>query len=288
MMAGIKNYLSMIVFAHTIFAMPFALIGFFLATQYDQYSFNWTNLLFVILCMVFARSAAMGFNRWADRSIDKKNPRTANREIPQGTISARSAFLFTLVNAILFIVSAGFLNTLVLYLSPIALLVVMGYSYTKRFTRWSHLFLGIGLALAPIGAYLAVAEAFSWLPLLFSLVVISWVSGFDIIYSLQDADFDAANQLNSVPSKYGKAGALKISIMLHSLTTLTVVGIGIFWDFGWLFWIGAVCFIFLLIYQHSIVSPGNLSRVNRAFGTTNGIASLVLAVFVILDLFLNH
>lgn len=276
------------VFAHTIFAMPFAFIGFFLAVQRDGYPLNWRILLLVIACMIFARNAAMGFNRWADRHFDQLNPRTAIREIPKGIISGQSALLFSLANAGLFILAAGLLNRLCLYLSPVALFVILGYSYTKRFTRWCHLILGLGLSLAPIGAYLAVAEQFNWLPLLFSAVVLFWVSGFDIIYALQDAGFDKDQKLKSVPAVYGLRTALLISTFLHFSTAILILIIGWYGPFGWLYWIGATLFILLLIYQHLLVSPTRLDRINRAFGTTNGIASLILALFVILDLYLNQ
>ncbi|MCD6332090.1 MAG: UbiA family prenyltransferase [Bacteroidales bacterium] len=286
-MAKIKHYLSLIVFTHTIFALPFALTGFFLAIRYDGYPLYWMTFFWILLCMVFARSAAMGFNRWADRKWDAKNPRTAGREIPKGIITSRSALIFSLINGVLFIVSAGMLNRLCFYLSPIALFVILGYSYTKRFTRWSHLILGLGLSLAPIGAYLAVAQRFALIPLLFSLVVLTWVSGFDIIYALQDTEFDRANNLNSIPSKLGKKRALGVSVLLHLVTAVTVGVIGIYGHFGILFWTGAGLFILMLIYQHRIVSPIDLSRVNRAFGTTNGIASVVFALFVILELYFH-
>ena len=193
-----KNYLSLVKFSHTIFALPFALIGFFIAIGVHGYDFKWTTFIYVILCMVFARSAAMAFNRYVDRKIDKANERTANvREIPNGTIKPTSALVFVIINCVLFIATTYFINPLCFYLSPIALLVVLGYSYTKRFTALCHLVLGIGLGLAPIGAYLAVTGAFDWLPLYFSFAVLFWVSGFDIIYALQDESFDKQQQLHS-------------------------------------------------------------------------------------------
>ena len=180
-----KNYLSLVKFSHTIFALPFALIGFFIAIGLHGHDFKWTTFVYVILCMVFARSAAMAFNRYVDRKIDKANERTANvREIPNGTIKPTSALVFVIINCVLFIATTYFINPLCFYLSPIALLVVLGYSYTKRFTALCHLVLGIGLGLAPIGAYLAVTGVFDWLPLYFSFAVLFWVSGFDIIYAL--------------------------------------------------------------------------------------------------------
>ena len=284
-----KNYLSLVKFSHTIFAMPFALIGFFLATIETEKEVNWLLFLLVILCMVFARSAAMGFNRWADRDIDSKNPRTANREIPAGVISSNNALYFVIVNCLLFIATTFFINPLAFFLSPIALLVVLGYSYTKRFTALCHFVLGVGLALAPIGAYIAVANQFALLPVMYSFVVLFWVSGFDIIYALQDEDFDRSLGLNSIPAALGKKRALMVSNVLHALTALLVIYAGIYWkaEFGLYYIIGSSIFIGLLAYQHFLVKPNDLSKVNLAFFTTNGIASAIFGAFVIVDLFLK-
>ncbi|RYD77673.1 MAG: 4-hydroxybenzoate octaprenyltransferase [Sphingobacteriales bacterium] len=303
-MSTIKNYLSLIKFSHTIFAMPFALIGFFLAVQgfpKTQWNLNdtieWSATLYspsylfktfllVILSMVFARSAAMAFNRYLDRRFDEKNPRTAIREIPSGIITPQNALAFTIINCILFIITTWFINPVCFYLSPVALFVVLFYSYTKRFTALCHLVLGVGLSLAPIGAYLAVTGRFDWLPLLFSFAVIFWVSGFDIIYALQDEEFDKNNQLHSIPAALGKKNALRVSEVLHLLSAAAVIGAGFYGHFGWLYWVGVAVFAGMLIYQHSIVKPTDLRRVNLAFMTANGIASVVFAIFVILDLFI--
>lgn len=283
-----KNYLSLVKFSHTIFALPFALIGFFIAIGLHEYDFKWTTFIYVILCMIFARSAAMAFNRYVDRKIDEANERTAKvREIPNGTIRPKSALYFVVINCVLFIATTYFINPICFYLSPIALLVVLGYSYTKRFTALCHLVLGIGLGLAPIGAYLAVTGQFDWLPLYFSFAVLFWVSGFDIIYALQDESFDKQQQLHSIPVWMGRKNALHFSSLLHLIAAFFVIWAGIQSDFNWLYWIGAAVFIGLLIYQHLIVSPTNLSKVNLAFFTTNGIASVLFAVFVIGDIFLK-
>lgn len=285
----IQNYLSLVKFSHTIFAMPFAMIGFFLAVTWAGHSFDWTKLLLVILCMVFARSAAMAFNRWLDADFDKKNPRTAQREIPAGIISASNALYFVIANAALFMVSTWFINPLCFFLSPIALLVVLGYSYTKRFTALCHLILGIGLSLAPIGAFLAVTGHFALLPVLLSILVLCWVSGFDIIYAMQDEDFDRSQQLHSIPAWLGKTGGLRFSEILHLVAAGLSIAIGILGEFHWLYWIGAGVFMLMLFMQHRLVKPHDLSRVNLAFMTTNGIASVVFAVFAIADMFiLNH
>ncbi len=282
----IGSYFSLVTFAHTIFALPFAIIGFFIATKLHAYSFSWTTLFLVILCMVFARNTAMGFNRWADRNFDSLNPRTAKREIPSGVISPRNGLIFTLLNAGLFIISAWLINNLCGWLSPIALLIVMGYSLTKRFTALCHLVLGLGLSLAPIGAYLSVTGSFHWLPLLFSALVFTWVAGFDIIYALQDEEFDKLTNLYSVPVLIGKKKALTASTVLHFITATLVLTIGILADLEWFYAIGSGIFIALLAYQHKIVKPDDLSKVTRAFGTTNGIASVLFAAFVLLEMFL--
>jgi 4-hydroxybenzoate polyprenyltransferase len=302
-MSTAKKYLSLIKFSHTIFAMPFALIGFFLGVfSTTSVIPGWhtaifppqsirpivTLFLLVVGCMVFARSAAMAFNRYLDRAFDAKNPRTAIREIPAGLLKANDVLLFTIVNCILFIACTFFINRLCFYLSPVALAVVLGYSYTKRFTPLCHLVLGVGLALAPIGAYLAVAGEFDLIPLFFSFAVICWVSGFDIIYALQDEEFDKSHALYSIPSWLGKAKALRVSEFLHMLSALFVIIPGLFGYFGWLYWIGVAVFIGMLVYQHSVVKPDDLRRVNLAFMTANGVASVVFAVFVIADLFYKN
>jgi 4-hydroxybenzoate polyprenyltransferase len=303
-MSTVKNYLSLIRFSHTIFAMPFAMIGFALGDisllRVRQWNLNMTvgwgmNIdlldvglfLLVILCMIFARSAAMAFNRYLDVSWDALNPRTAVREIPRGIISKGSALRFVIFNCVAFIVCTWFINPLCFALSFVALAVVLGYSYTKRFTPFCHLVLGLGLSLAPIGAYLAVTGHFALLPILFSLAVIFWVSGFDIIYALQDEEFDKSHQLYSMPSWLGKANALHVSEFLHILSISCVVSAGLYGGFGWWYWAGVAVFIGMLVYQHAIVRPNDLSRVNLAFMTANGIASVVFAVFVITDLCLK-
>ncbi|MBK7289828.1 MAG: UbiA family prenyltransferase [Chitinophagaceae bacterium] len=283
-MSKVKNYLSLIKFSHTIFAMPFAFIGFiigissllsipYVKIHKDLIQTTWqkTNVylinnyyffILIVLCMIFARSAAMAFNRYLDRNIDAKNPRTAIREIPKGIITAKNALAFTIVNCILFIACCFFINKLCFYLSPVALAVVLGYSYTKRFTPLCHLILGLGLSLAPIGAYLAVTGQFALLPILFSIAVIFWVSGFDIIYALQDEEFDKSQQLYSIPAWVGKAKALSVSEFLHLLSAATIVFAGYYGNFGWLYWIGTAIFVLMLGYQHSIVKPNDLRRVN--------------------------
>ena len=278
-----RKYLSLIKFSHTIFAMPFALIGFFLATKSNE--FEWILLLYVVLCMIFARSAAMAFNRYIDRDIDTNNPRTAQvREIPNGSIKANSALVFVIINCLLFIGITYLINPLCLALSPVALFVILGYSYTKRFTALCHLVLGLGLALAPIGAYLAVSGEFNIIPLLFSAAVLFWVSGFDIIYSLQDEAFDKEQKLHSIPVLIGKKNALYLSNLLHFITFSALSIAGLLGDFGLYYWIGFWVFSALLIYQHTLVKHNDLSKINLAFFTTNGIASVIFGIFVLIDI----
>jgi len=286
----LKNYLSLIKFSHTIFALPFALIGFTLAVSKPEHAFTWDKLLFVLLCMIFARSAAMAFNRYIDKDVDTANPRTAEiREIPNGTIKAGSALRFVIVNCILFMVASYLLNPLCFFLSPIALLVILGYSYTKRFTALCHLVLGLGLALSPIGAYLAVTAKFEALPLLFSGIVLFWVSGFDIIYALQDENFDKQFNLHSIPVLLGKNNALHFSRFMHIITAAIILFIGInYFTNSILFWIATTLFIGLLINQHRLVKPDDLSKINLAFFTNNGIASLIFGSLIVIELITNN
>lgn len=283
----VKSYFSLVKFSHTVFAMPFALIGFSLGVADDEYGFSFRLLLLIILCMIFARNSAMGFNRLADKRFDALNPRTKNRELPAGVISSGSASAFVIINSLLFIIAAAFINRLTLILAPVALFVILGYSLTKRVTAMSHFILGLGLSLAPVGAYISVTGSFALLPVIYSLIVITWVSGFDIIYALQDDEFDRSNNLYSLPSTKGRRRALLISIIVHCITFIAVISAGFVGKAGFYFWIGATVFTVLLIYQHRIVKHDDLSRVTLAFGTTNGIASIIFASFVILDIFLR-
>jgi 4-hydroxybenzoate polyprenyltransferase len=285
---GVSNYLSLVKFAHTIFAMPFALIGFFYGLKTVDYNLQrpwWLLLILVILCMVFARSAAMAFNRWLDAEYDAKNPRTSIREIPGGIIQKKHALTFVIINCLAFITTTYFINVLCLALSPVALFVILFYSYTKRFTPLCHVVLGLGLSLSPIGAFMAVTGHFALVPVLFSFSVLFWVSGFDIIYALQDEAFDKENNLSSIPSWLGAAKALKVSEYLHVLSALSVIAAGMIGDFSWLYWVGVALFVFFLVYQHLLVKPKDLSKVNKAFFSSNGIASVVFCVFVLLDIF---
>lgn len=302
MQKKLNQYLGLIAFSHTIFAMPFAFVGFFIGARRVLYTSESATdelplqtilaptmgkqFLLVLGCMVFARSAAMAFNRYLDRSYDARNPRTAGREIPSGRISPQGALLFTIGNAVMFMACSFFINRLCFYLSPVALLVVLGYSYTKRFTPLCHLVLGMGLALAPLGAYIAVTGHFGVLPLLFSLLVLCWVAGFDIIYSLQDEEFDRSQQLLSIPVWVGKRKALQLAKVLHAVCVLLLLLAGWWGDFGLLYGVGSILFTAMLWYQHSLVRPDDLRRVNLAFMTANGLASVFFALFLIADLFI--
>ncbi len=286
-----KKYLSLVKFSHTIFAMPFAMVGLFWGLHYLEVNGLtsprpwWQLLMLVTLCMVFARNAAMAFNRYIDRDIDALNNRTQQREIPAGILSPSNVALFTMINAGLFIATTWWINELCFYLSPVALLVILGYSLTKRFTVLCHLILGLGISLAPVGAFLAVTGRFEWEPIILGIGVLTWVSGFDIIYALQDEEFDRSNELSSLPAWLGKHKALLISTFLHVITASMILLFG--WEIqaGIIYWIGAGIFILMLIYQHRIVSPNDLSKVNLAFFTTNGFASLIFGLFTILEMY---
>jgi 4-hydroxybenzoate polyprenyltransferase len=292
-MKKLRDYLSLIKFSHTIFAMPFAITGFFMGIFHLQsiiisyFSAEYMKFIWVIACMIFARSAAMAFNRYLDREFDAKNPRTAIREIPKGIISPSSALRFTILNVILFMGAAFMINMTCFWLSPIALLVILGYSYTKRFTALCHLVLGIGLALAPTGAFIAVTETVNAAVILLSLGVMTWVSGFDIIYALQDESFDSSMGLRSIPAALGRKNALILSRVLHIISAVFVFSADVQLELGWSGTIGLGLFIGLLNYQHSLVKVDDLSKVNIAFMTTNGIASLLYAFFTVLDLFIK-
>ena len=286
-MENLINYSKLVKFEHTIFALPFALTGFFFALVENGSSLSFKLLGLVLLCMVFARNSAMGFNRYLDRNIDKINPRTTNREIPAGILKPKSVLFFVIVNSVLFIVTTWFINSLCFYLSPIALFIILFYSYTKRFTSLCHFVLSLGLAIAPLGAYLAVTGEFDWLPILLSFVVFFWVSGFDIIYALQDEDFDKGLKLNSVPSIMGKKRALFLAKTIHLFAAIFVGLVAVFTPANWIHLMGSAIFIGLLFFQHTLVKHNDLSKVNLAFFTTNGIASVIYGLFVIVGLYVK-
>lgn len=282
----IAKYFSLVKFSHTIFAMPFAILGFFIAVNEDGFTFSIKIFLLVILCMILARNTAMAFNRYADKKFDRLNKRTAIREIPAGIISPAAALTFVIVNAILFIITSGFINILTLILSPVALLVILGYSYTKRFTPLSHLVLGLGLSFAPIGAYISVTGEFSLVPVLYGLVVLTWVGGFDIIYSLQDINFDRDNCLFSIPASVGAKMAAIISLMLHMISIALIIIIGLITGSSLIYYIGSLFFGGLLIWEHIIVKPDDLKNINMAFATFNSLAGIIFVAFAIADIYI--
>ena len=290
-MNTIAKYSSLVKFSHTVFAMPFALISltYALCTVPEQTPQRWWVLLVqVVLCMVFARNVAMGFNRWADRDIDAANPRTVGREIPAGQISPRAALTFVAINAALFIVTASTINILTAVLSPVALAVVMAYSYCKRFTSLAHLVLGLSLGIAPAGAYIAATGHLTLAPCVLSLLVITWCAGFDIIYALQDSDFDRLHGLHSIPARFSAGTALGISITLHSVSTAALAWFASMCPQRWPLWVGCGIFTAMLVMQHMLVTPSRQRNIGIAFGTLNGLASISLALFVILDLIISR
>ena len=283
----IGDYMGLVKFSHTIFAMPFALMAFVFALKTTEAQFSWILLLQVVGCMVFARNVAMGFNRWADHKIDGENPRTATREIPAGKISPKSAMTFVVINALLFIAVSSSINLLTAVLSPVALIVVMFYSYCKRFTSLAHIVLGLSLGIAPSAAYIAVTGTLTFAPCLITLLVLTWCGGFDIIYALQDLDFDRQRGLHSIPVRFGVRGALYISIALHAASIATLILFALSCPQGWLLWTGVALFSLCIIVEHILVTPTKQRSIGIAFGTLNGIASLTLATFTILQLIIG-
>lgn len=280
----IGEYMGLVKFSHTIFAMPFALMTFVYALTTTQAQFSWLLLLQIVGCMVLARNVAMGFNRWADWQIDSQNPRTSQREIPAGKISPKSALVFVVVNAVLFVALSSTINLLTALLSPVALGVVMFYSYCKRFTAMAHLVLGLSLGIAPSAAYIATTGTLTFAPCLISLLVLTWCGGFDIIYALQDLDFDRERGLHSIPVRFGVRGALYISIALHAVSIIVLVLFALTCPQGWLLWSGVALFSSCIVLEHILVTPTRQRNIGIAFGTLNGIASLTLATFVIAQL----
>ncbi|MCC6251701.1 MAG: UbiA family prenyltransferase [Bacteroidia bacterium] len=285
--SNIINYLSLVKFSHTIFALPFAIIGFFMAIKIGETPFDIAIFIKVILCMIFARNAAMAYNRYADREIDEQNPRTTNREIPSGIIKPRSALVFIILNCLFFIVTTWFINRLVFFLSPIALMVILGYSMTKRFTTLCHFILGVGLGLAPIGAFLSVTGRFDIIPILLSIAVLLWVGGFDIIYALQDDDFDKSQNLKSIPVLLGRKNALHLSQVTHFMVSVLLLIVGYLLEASKFYYLGWSVFSLLLVFQHRLIKHNDLSKVNVAFFTTNGIASVTFLCFFLLDFYIS-
>jgi 4-hydroxybenzoate polyprenyltransferase len=277
-------YANFVKLPHTVFALPFALVGVTLASWHVEVTF--ARVGWVVLAFTAARFAAMAFNRVVDREIDARNPRTAAREIPAGVLPLRSAILSIVVSSALFVIAAWRLNPLCLALSPIALGWVFFYSFTKRFTRWSHLVLGLGLGIAPVGGYLAITGAWPdpvWMLPVLAAAVMTWVGGFDILYALQDVAFDRSQGLHSLPAALGEQRALGVARLLHVATIVCLTLVGVAVGAGWLFAIGVLVAAALLLYEHSLVRPDDLSKLDAAFFTMNGVISIAFFVFVLAE-----
>jgi 4-hydroxybenzoate polyprenyltransferase len=278
------RHVNLVKLPHTVFALPFALVGVVLASYVAPIAIS--DVVWVVLAFTAARFAAMGFNRIVDRDIDAMNPRTRSRELPAGSMSVREAAIAVGVAAFFFLVAASRLNWLCLVLAPVALVWVFFYSYTKRFTRWSHLVLGVGLSIAPVGGYLAITGVWSdpwWLLIALAVAVATWVGGFDILYALQDIGFDRENRLHSVPAAFGEGRALSIARGLHLLTVaaLGVAGVGA--AAGLIYFIGVAVAAGLLLYEHSLVKANDFTRLDAAFFTMNGVISIVFLGFVLTE-----
>lgn len=280
----IEKYMSMVKFSHSIFGFPFAIIGFAAGIREIGVFPENHVFIFVVLSVLFARNAAMSFNRYIDRDFDKANPRTKNRELPQNKIKPKSALRFAIFNAVMFFVSAALINPLCFYLSPIALAVIIFYSYTKRISYLCHFVLGAGLMIVPMGAYLAVTGFFSVYMVMLSIAVMFWVAGFDILYAIQDIDFDRENKLHSIPSSFGDKKALIISRLTHLMAFIFM--------FLWVFLspeievisiIGVIIFFLAILRQHSLVKPGNYQKINSIFFLYNGLASILLSIIYLLN-----
>lgn len=272
---------SLVKFSHTIFALPFALAAVVLALPYG--SFTWTKLLLIVLAIAAVRTAAMAFNRLVDRDIDADNPRTRDREIPRGVLSPSFVRLLVIASCAVFVVCAALLGTLPLSLSPVALALALGYSYVKRYSSWCHLVLGAAIAFAPGGAWIAVGAPVTLAPWLLVLGVATWVGGFDILYSLQDEGFDREAGLYSIPSRFGTMGALWISALLHVVTVACLVGVGVTLQRGLAYYVGTLAIGVILAYEHALVKPGDLSKIDKAFFDLNGYVSVAFFFCTLVD-----
>ncbi len=264
--------LRMIKIEHSVFALPFALVSAFLAADGIP---DLKTLILILVAMVSARSAAMAFNRYLDAEIDARNPRTQIRSIPAGRLSKSYVLAFTIGSIVVFVAACYFLNFLSWVLSPVVMLVLLGYSYTKRFTPLCHLVLGLALGLAPVGAWVAVTGTLDWIPVLLGVTVMFWTAGFDVIYACQDEAFDRQHKLHSIPVIIGVSNSLCLSRFLHLLTFILLMGFGYLLSFMWIYWAGLVLVGVTLFYEHYLVRGDDLSKVNMAFFTMNGVVSLV-------------
>jgi 4-hydroxybenzoate polyprenyltransferase len=282
--AALLRHVNLVKLPHTVFALPFALVGVVLASYVARITF--ADVAWVVIAFTAARFAAMAFNRIVDRETDARNPRTVAREIPAGSVTVREASVGVVIASIVFVVAASQLNRLCLALAPVALAWVLSYSYTKRFTRWSHLVLGIGLSIAPVGGYLAVTGQWSepwWMLVALAVAVATWVGGFDILYALQDVSFDRENGLHSVPAAFGERRALIIARGLHIVTVLALATAGIGASAGLVYLVGVIAAAGLLLYEHSLVDHDDLSHLDAAFFTMNGVISIVFLGFVLAE-----
>lgn len=278
-----SHYLDLVKFPHTVFSVPFALISLVVAA--DGFP-NLRILLFIAICLTAARTAAMTFNRIVDRHIDARNPRTASRHLPQGVVSLSEAYSLWIGAVLLFLLGAWMLNPLCFYLSPVALFVLCGYSFTKRFTSYCHLVLGLALGMAPVGAWIGVKGVLELPPIILGLGVMAWVAGFDIIYALPDESFDRSEGLHSLVVKWGRKRALWISRGLHVVSCVSLLGFGLLAGLGSIYLFGVMLFAGSLRYEHHLVTPEDISRVNVAFFTVNGTISLLFALVALLDIFI--
>lgn len=282
--AALARYSNLVKLPHTLFALPFAMVGAVLASYVKGVTAD--TILWIALAVASARYAAMAFNRIVDRRLDAANPRTAMREIPSGVISVREAGIAVVLSSALFLASAWQLNPLCFALAPVALIWVLGYSYTKRFTRWAHLALGLGLGIAPVGGYLAVTGAWSdpwWMLPVLAGGVMTWVAGFDVLYALQDLDFDRQAGLHSIPAALGVRRALVVARILHAGAVIALAAVGSAVGAGWLYWAGVAVVAALLLFEHSLVRVDDLSRLDAAFFTMNAIISIAFFSFVLAE-----
>jgi len=278
------RYINFVKLPHTLFALPFALLGVLAASRLERVTTR--HVVLVVLAFSAARWAAMGFNRIADRAFDARNPRTLNRELPRGSLSLTQAWISVGVAAALFVLAAALLNPLCLLLSPVALIWILLYSVSKRFTWWPHLWLGMSLAIAPVGGFLAVTGHWSrpaWMLLAITVGVATWVAGFDIFYALPDAGFDRAEGLRSAVVRLGEARAILLAKLLHAITIPALAAFGYAAGFGWWYYLGLIVAAGILAYEHQLVRPGDLSRLDAAFFTMNGVMSVTVFAFALLD-----
>lgn len=282
---SLATYSSLVKLSHTVFALPFALAAVVLASPLAAITAE--KVVLIVVCIAAARTAAMAFNRLVDRDIDAKNPRTRDRELPSGALSVSQVRVLVLASCAVFVAAAARLGPLPLYLSPVALALALGYSYTKRFTALCHVILGLAVAFAPGGAWIALGAPLTAAPFLLVLGVASWVAGFDVLYSLQDRSFDQGERLHSIPVRLGVTGALIVSGLLHVVTVACLVAVGIVLGRGVSYMIGVGLVAVLLVIEHALVRPSDLSKLNKAFFDVNGYVSVAFFVFVAIDQYLR-